>query len=69
MSVEYHGAMNLITNTMVIMIWKALDDIDLDPDESSICQQRLISIFSHTNHESLKFQTFNVQTARQYNLQ
>ena len=61
--------MNLITNTMVIMIWKALDDIDLDPDESSICQRRLISIFSHTNPESLKFQTFNVQTARQYNLQ
>ena len=62
--------MNLITNTMVIMIWKALDDIDLDPDESSICQRRLISMFSHTNHESLKLiQTFYVQTARQYNSQ
>ena len=69
MSVEHHGAMNLITNTMVIMILKALDDIDLDPDESSICQRRLISILSHTNHESLKFQTFHVQTARQYNSQ
>ena len=32
MSVEHHGAMNLSTNTMVIMVWKALDDIDLDPD-------------------------------------
>ena len=67
MSVEDHGAMNVITNTMVSMIWKALDNIDLDPDESSICQRRLISIFSYTNHESVKFQTFHVQTARQYN--